>query len=132
MSDHTNLHKHLDYIQATIIRMAANSFLAKGWSVTLVAALFAFTKLDMVFVAIVPVILLWGIDAYYLFQERLFRSLYHDVYSRYGTDDPVALYELSTEKYCNDHSFFGAALTPVTLLFHLALFVSVIAVWITH
>ena len=32
---------HLQMIQAVITRMASNSFLIKGWSVTLVAALFA-------------------------------------------------------------------------------------------
>jgi hypothetical protein len=33
--------KHLEFIQATIVRLASNSFLLKGWTVTLVAALFA-------------------------------------------------------------------------------------------
>ena len=32
---------HLQMIQAVITRMAGNSFLIKGWSVMLVAALFA-------------------------------------------------------------------------------------------
>ena len=32
---------YLQMIQAVIARMAGNSFLIKGWSVTLVAALFA-------------------------------------------------------------------------------------------
>ena len=32
---------HLKMVQAVITRMAGNSFLIKGWSVTLVAALFA-------------------------------------------------------------------------------------------
>jgi hypothetical protein len=32
---------HLQMIQAVITRMGSNSFLLKGWSVTLVAALFA-------------------------------------------------------------------------------------------
>jgi hypothetical protein len=34
-------HKHLDFIQLTITRMAANSFLLKGWCVTLIAALWS-------------------------------------------------------------------------------------------
>lgn len=32
---------HLGFIQAIITRMGLNSFLLKGWSVTLVAAIFA-------------------------------------------------------------------------------------------
>ncbi len=35
--------KHLEFLQAVITRMAGNSFLIKGWSVTLVAALLALT-----------------------------------------------------------------------------------------
>lgn len=34
--------KHLDFLQLVITRMNVNSFFLKGWSVTLVAALFAF------------------------------------------------------------------------------------------
>ena len=37
---------HLQMIQAVITRMAGNSFLIKGWSVTLVAALFALAAAD--------------------------------------------------------------------------------------
>ena len=33
--------KHLEMIQAVITRMAKNSFLLKGWSITLTAAIFA-------------------------------------------------------------------------------------------
>jgi hypothetical protein len=33
--------KHLEFIQNIVTRMARNSFLLKGWSLTLVAAIFA-------------------------------------------------------------------------------------------
>ncbi len=33
--------KHLEFVQAVIARQAANSFLLKGWSVTLATALVA-------------------------------------------------------------------------------------------
>jgi len=36
--------KHLELIQAVITRMAGNSFLIRGWSVTLVSALFTGSK----------------------------------------------------------------------------------------
>jgi len=38
--------KHLEFIQTIINRMAANSFLIKGWAITLVAALFALSSKD--------------------------------------------------------------------------------------
>jgi hypothetical protein len=33
--------KHLEFIQQAINRMASNLFLLKGWTVTLIAAMFA-------------------------------------------------------------------------------------------
>lgn len=75
--------KHLEFIQATINRMAGNSFLLKGWSVTLVAALFALGAKDFnkfyVALAYFPTFLFWFLDGYFLQQERLYHSLYDAV-----------------------------------------------------
>jgi hypothetical protein len=72
--------KHLEMIQAVINRMAHNSFLLKGWSVTLTAALLALAasnaKPQLILVALFPATMFWGLDGYFLWQERLFRSLY--------------------------------------------------------
>ena len=71
---------HLKMIQAVITRMAGNSFLIKGWSVMLVAALFALaaanTNALFVYLAYFPAFMFWALDAYFLRQERLFRKLY--------------------------------------------------------
>ena len=76
---------HLGFIQAVISRMGANSFLLKGWSITLVAALFALSAKDadrrFVVLAYFPVIVFWGLDGYFLHQEKLFRKLYEEVAS---------------------------------------------------
>ena len=70
-------------IQAVITRMAGNSFLIKGWSVTLVAALFALAAVNtnqvFVYLAYFPGFMFWALDAYFLRQERLFRKLYDRV-----------------------------------------------------
>ena len=75
--------KHLELVQGVINRMASNSFMLKGWAVTLVAGIFALAGKDMdklyFLVAYVPIIIFWGLDAYYLLQERLYRSLYDKV-----------------------------------------------------
>jgi hypothetical protein len=72
--------KHLEFVQGVINRLAGNSFSIKGWSVTLVAALFALAAKDAnplyAIVAALPALCFWGLDAYYLRQERLFRGLY--------------------------------------------------------
>lgn len=69
---------HLGFIQGAINRMAGNVFLVKGWSVALAAAMTALTS-DSKFgsyIAIVPIILFWWLDAYYIQQEKLFRELF--------------------------------------------------------
>ena len=82
---------HLQMIQAVITRMAGNSFLIKGWSVTLVAALFAIAAANtnelFVYLAYFPAFMFWALDAYFLRQERLFRKLYDHV--RGAEDGPV-------------------------------------------
>jgi len=76
---------HLGFIQGVIDRMGSNSFLLKGWSVTLVAAVFALSSKDadqrFILLAYFPVIVFWTLDAYFLHQERLFRKLYEKVAS---------------------------------------------------
>ncbi len=75
--------KHLDFIQGVINRMGSNSFQMKGWMITIVSALLALyssssNKLYLLF-AILPTLLFWYLDTYYLQQERKFRGLYNDV-----------------------------------------------------
>jgi hypothetical protein len=75
--------QHLELIQAIVGRMAGNSFMLKGWSVTLAAGLFALAARDsdwrVAAIALLPTLAFWCLDAYYLHQERLFRSLYEAV-----------------------------------------------------
>lgn len=73
--------KHLEFIQGVIARLAQNSFLLKGWSVTLVAAILALTTPSTVLLAIFPALTFWGLDAFYLGQERHFRELHKDAMS---------------------------------------------------
>lgn len=80
-----DLHKELDLIQSVILRMANNSFLIKGWAMTLMSALIAFGKdsilenpngiyyLVMMIGVLIP---FWWLDAFYLRLERAFRKIY--------------------------------------------------------
>ena len=75
--------QHLEFIQNIINRMNSNSFQIKEWMITIVSALLALyassDNLTYIFVAIVPTLLFWYLDAFYLQQERKFRELYKDV-----------------------------------------------------
>ena len=71
---------YLQMIQSVITRMARNSFLIKGWSITVVAALGALAAAGeselFVYLACFPAAMFWALDAYFLRQERLFRKLW--------------------------------------------------------
>lgn len=74
---------HLGFIQNIITRMGTNSFLLKGWSLTLVAATIALSAKDsdgnFILIAYFPVFIFWWMDAFFLHQEKLYRKLYEDV-----------------------------------------------------
>lgn len=75
--------KHLEFVQETINRMAGNSFLLKGWAVTLVGGLLAFSFKEIseqyVYISLVVLFFFWLIDSYYLSRERHFIKLYERV-----------------------------------------------------
>lgn len=74
---------HLGFIQGIISRMGTNSFLLKGWSVTLVAAMFALAVKDadkrFMLISYFPIFVFWALDGFFLHQEKLFRKLYEKV-----------------------------------------------------
>ena len=70
--------KEIEIIQDIIKRMAFNSFMMKGWTVTLVAVTLLLKGSEyQVFIAFIPLIVFWYLDAYFLWQERLYRRLYN-------------------------------------------------------
>ena len=87
--------KHLELIQGIINRLSSNSFMLKGWAVTLVAGIFTIASKDadkMYFlIAYIPVIVFWFLDSYYLGQERLYRRLYNEVRTRQETEIDFSL-----------------------------------------
>ena len=109
--------KHLELIQGVIDRMASNSFMLKGWAVTLVAGIFVLAGKDTdklyFLVAYIPVIVFWWLDAYYLLQERLYRSLYEKVQK---TDEDSIDFSLKATKaeFDNKHNCFCSCLFSKT------------------
>jgi len=82
--------KHLEFIQGAIARMATNSFLFKGWAITVAAGLSAFgavnSKEALLAIGVVTTVLFWGLDAYYLWLERGFIRLHEQVSQKKETD----------------------------------------------
>jgi len=110
--------KHLEFIQSVINRLSGNSFLLKGWSVTLVAALFALAARDAnknyFLVAYLPVLIFWIIDAYFLSQERKFRSLYDEV--RTKREEEID-FSMDTRSYRTTRNSWERSSLSTTLLF---------------
>ena len=122
--------KHLEFIQGVINRLSTNSFLLKGWSVVLVSALFALSTQDsnkgFVLLAYVPAVIFWGLDGYFLWQERLYRDLYNVV--RMKADDEVD-FSMSTADVSTGAGGWAEATFSKTLIpFHGVLLLAIIIV----
>ena len=128
---------HLEMIQSVINRVASNSFALKGWAVTLVAGIFALAGKDtdkMYFlVAYMPIIVFWGLDSYYLLQERLYRALYDKV--RLLSDDKIDFSMKASPKEFTGSTctFCSCVFSKTELWFYLPLaLVSAGIIYITH
>jgi hypothetical protein len=75
--------KHLEFIQAVIARQAQNGSISKGWAVTIAGVFFAFAVQSrnplLALTSLVPTLIFWGLDAYFLYCERQFRRLFERV-----------------------------------------------------
>lgn len=102
-SDKVTWHKHLEFAQNVVTRMAQNSYLLKGWTITLVAATFVLslsvTSAWLLAIALIPTVAFSMLDAYYLQQERLFRKLYDHVRQ---SPDEVEAFALNPRPYLTE------------------------------
>lgn len=82
MQEQSNKIGHLNMIQEIITRMGNNSFSLKQWAVGIMIAIYAFAGENShkaVIVTIIPLVVFWILDSYYLMIERKFRCLYDEV-----------------------------------------------------
>lgn len=126
-------HKHLELIQGVINRLSTNSFLLKGWSVVLVSALFALSAADsrpaFVFLAYIPATVFWGLDGFFLWQEKLYRKLYDHV--RLLKDEDID-FSMNTTAFKSDNAptWINATLSITLIPFHGVLILAVIVVMV--
>jgi len=125
-------HAHLVIIQGVINRLSQNSFLLKGWSVVLIAALFALAAKDsntmFVYLAYFPLFAFWFLDGYFLWQERLYRKLYDKVrvMGESEIDFSMDTRELDTSKA----AWISAIFSKTLIAFHGVVFGSLLIVMI--
>ncbi len=92
-TDSSSVQSYLAILQNVISRMASNSASCKTWCVTLVSAILVLvadkTKPDYALIAIVPVLLFFFLDAYYLGLERGFRDSYNGFIKKLHSNNAV-------------------------------------------
>ena len=121
--------KHIDLVQSIITRMAQNSFVIKGWMITIVVGLFLFLQNDNLqnnfLIYLFTIIGFWLLDSYYLWQERLYRKLYGSVISNLEESSDL---KLSVEEFKNSTKYLSALFSITEILTYLpvALFVFLI------
>lgn len=104
--------KHLEFIQNVINRMASNSFIIKGWCITLIVGLFALVEKEIIqnyiLFSFIPLLFFWFLDAYFLKKEKEYRELYDDV--REKEEEEIDFSMKIEQKKCYGNSFFSQTL----------------------
>jgi len=124
--------KHLEFIQAAIARMATNSFLFKGWAITIAVGLSAFAAIDtkaaLLAIAIISTGMFWGLDAYYLWLERGFIKLHAEVAAKKENDID---FSMAIDKTDAARRWFGILWRPHLMLFYgIIILIDVIGIFI--
>lgn len=120
--------KHLDYIHNTINRMSNNSFLIKGWTISIVSVIFIFSDDEMngnfLLISAVAVIIFWYLNGFFLQQERKFRALFNEIrkLSENDINFSMSTEEYKSGKYHLVSGIFGKTIWP----FYLAILIMII------
>ena len=120
---------HLEFIQGVINRLSSNTFLFKGWSITIIGAVFTamITTNNNGFLWLILgiVLMFWAIDAYYLMLERGYRKLYEQVAE---TSSEKIDYGMNIGQFINFSAWLEALRRPVLLLFYGVILIIVVGI----
>ncbi|QEE16832.1 hypothetical protein DSAG12_02662 [Promethearchaeum syntrophicum] len=146
IQDNENARKYFLMIQDIIKRMAQNSFMLKGWSLTIYSVVIAFNLANLQWVfflnAIIIIGFFWVLDSYYLRQERLFRKLWEKKVDLFNNDREELnknLFDMDTKKIQSSledkqkvKNIFGVMFSTTECLFYLPIEVISIIFMIVH
>lgn len=120
--DRDDLFKEIDLIQECIRRMSHNSFMVKGWALTLLAGVTAFTHGDnfkdvvlLICSTIIPFVCFWLLDTFFLHTERKYRKMYEVMLEKRRKDDLSGQFELNPQNV--SINCFGKTMFSTTLVF---------------
>ncbi len=126
------LFEELKLVQGVINRMGTNSFLIKGWAITLVVAtLLLKGNTYQYFIAFLPWIMFWYLDAYFLRLEKLYRELFNWLRQN-RLKNKEFLFDMNSrsleERFSKNVDCLGQVMFSKTLaIFYLLLFAIIIA-----
>ena len=98
------IHKEIDLIQACISRMAQNSFMIKGWFVSIYAVVLALLpeKVNMLLLCIALVVvnvIFWYLDGFFLRTEKIYRKIYDWILKERPQNNRELMYQLNPAKF---------------------------------
>ncbi|MBA7578102.1 hypothetical protein ES708_19958 [subsurface metagenome] len=146
VQDNADTREYFSMVQNIIKRMAQNSFMLKGWSLTIYTVLIALNleNLQWAFFlnAFIIIGFFWLLDSYYLRQERLFRKLWEkkvDLFNKEIEKLNKELFDMDTEKIQSSlskkqkvKSILGVMFSTTECLFYLPIEIISIIFMIVH
>lgn len=113
--------EHMKMTQDIITRMNKNSFQLKSWMLTIVSACLALfgssSNVAYIWISIVPTIVFWSLDSFYLKEERKYVALHEKLVEMFNENKPtknIKFFDLSTKNYKGSRYNFFAVLFSKT------------------
>lgn len=118
--DNASLHKEIDLIQACISRMASNSFLLKGWAISIIAVVLTLADKSvepaiMSLLVLIPLMSFWYLDAFFLRTEMMYRMMYEWVLASRMAGDQSKLYDLNPRRFEKEVDSLLSVMWSITL-----------------
>lgn len=131
--DKEELFKEIDLIQNCINRMSQNSFLIKGWALTIFAGVTAFTKGEnfsnpviLICTTIIPFVCFWILDTFFLRTEKKYRKMYEDMLTKRKENNTEGQFELKPHNIKVDCYLKVMTSTTLVLFYGIPLLTSII------
>lgn len=98
------MHKEIDLVQACITRMAQNSFMIKGWFVSIYAVILALLpeKINLYLLCITLMVvnlIFWYLDGFFLKTEKTYRKIYDWILQERPKNNRELMYQLTPNKF---------------------------------
>lgn len=92
--------------------------MVKGWSVTIIGALLALSqdKANVLSFVLMVAIILWFLDGYFLYQERLYRALFDNV--RGKNNQEINFSMRASEFHGGYNTWFQSTFSPTLAVFY--------------